>query len=67
MHAHTDFLDLTRESLTVLLKSNNLGLTEVEVLEAVIKWSEAECKRRDKKVTGENKREVLGDLLNLVR
>lgn len=65
--ASEDFLNLTRESLTVLLKSNSLCIEEADLFEAVIRWAEAECKRQDKKVTADNKREVLGDLVTLVR
>jgi hypothetical protein len=62
-----DFNDLSRESLAILLKSNNLAIEEVEVIAAVLRWAEAECKRQSKKATADNKKEVIGDLIYQIR
>jgi len=61
------FLNLSRDCLTVILKSSNLTINEVDLFEAVEKWGEGDCKRQGLKPTPENKRTVLGELLNLIR
>jgi len=40
---------------------------EADLVKAVDKWASAECKRQDKKVNGENKRAVLGDMIYSLR
>jgi len=61
------FLQLARECLTVILKSSNLTINEVDLFEGVEKWAEAECKRQGLKSSTETKRTVLGELINLIR
>jgi hypothetical protein len=62
-----EFENLTRESIAILLKSNNLCIEEADVVKSVLKWAAAECKRQDKKPTNDNKREILGDIVNNIR
>jgi len=61
------FLDLSRDCMAIILKSSKLAMNEIDLFEALEKWSEAECKRQSLKPTPENKRTVLGDMLNLIR
>lgn len=50
-----------------VLERDTLGIREVRLFSAVVRWSEAECQRQQLPVTPENKREVLGKALALIR
>ncbi|EJD75887.1 BTB/POZ domain-containing protein, variant [Loa loa] len=56
------------ETLKKLVRRSELSPSgELSVFKAVCNWAEAECKRRGIDVTSENKRLVVGDVLNDVR
>ena len=49
-----------------VLERDTLGIREVRLFTAVVRWSEAECQRQQLQVTPENKRKVLGKALALI-
>lgn len=55
------------DTLVAVLERDTLGIREVRLFNAVVRWSEAECQRRQLQVTPENKRKVLGKALGLIR
>ncbi|VDK80972.1 unnamed protein product [Litomosoides sigmodontis] len=56
------------ETLKKLVKRSELSPSgELSVFKAVCNWAEAECKRRGIEETSENKRLVVGDVLNDIR
>jgi len=50
-----------------MLKSSKLAIDEIDLFKGVLRWSVAECKRQNKKDSIENKRDVLADIIPLVR
>lgn len=50
-----------------VLERDTLGIREVRLFNAVVRWSEAECQRQQLQVMPENKRKVLGKALALIR
>ncbi|XP_033725613.1 BTB/POZ domain-containing protein 2-like isoform X2 [Pecten maximus] len=61
------FTDLSLDCVTSITESDDLKVTERSVYEAVIRWAEEECSRRNIEASAENKRDVLGDTLYTVR
>jgi len=61
------FCDVDMETLCVVLERDSLGIREAKLFAAVAKWSEAECNRRNIPLIPENKRQVLGRALHLIR
>jgi len=61
------FCDVDLETLCVVLERDSLGIREAKLFNAVAKWSEAECNRRNIPLISENKRQVLGRALHLIR
>jgi len=60
------FLNLKRDALKVLLEDDNLAIDEVPLMDAVVKWGRAECKRQnmdDKK----DLKKALSDIIPLIR
>lgn len=57
----------TTDTLVAVLERDTLGIREVRLFNAVVRWSEAECQRQQLQVTPENKRKVLGKALSLIR
>lgn len=55
------------DTLVAVLERDTLGIREVRLFNAVVRWSEAECHRQQLQVTPENKRKVLGKALGLIR
>lgn len=55
------------DTLVAVLERDTLGIREVRLFNAVVRWSEAECQRQQLQVTPENKRKVLGKALGLIR
>jgi len=50
-----------------ILKSSKLGIEEIDLFKGVLRWSVAECKRQNKKDSLENKKEILTDVIPLIR
>ncbi|XP_031206219.1 BTB/POZ domain-containing protein 2 isoform X3 [Mastomys coucha] len=61
------FTDIDLDTLVAVLERDTLGIREVRLFNAVVRWSEAECQRQQLQVTPENKRKVLGKALGLIR
>lgn len=61
------FLKLTQPRLEVILSDDKLSTDESVLLEALIKWGKAECKRQDKPGNLEGLKTILVNLLPLVR
>ena len=55
------------DTLVAVLERDTLGIREVRLFNAVVRWAEAECQRQQLQVTPENKRKVLGKALALIR
>lgn len=55
------------DTLVAVLERDTLGIREVRLFNAVVRWSEAECQRQQLQVTPENKRKALGKALGLIR
>lgn len=66
-HAQAHVLPLLTDTLVAVLERDTLGIREVRLFNAVVRWSEAECQRQQLQVTPENKRKVLGKALGLIR
>lgn len=64
-----EFLSISRDTLKVILKDDNLNISsEAVVFKYVDKWAAQRCKEMKKKVTGPNKRVVLGEeIFSLIR
>jgi len=61
------FTDIDIETLSAVLDRDSLRIKEAKIFSAVVRWSEAECQRQALPVTSENKRSVLGRVLNQIR
>ncbi|XP_026941446.1 BTB/POZ domain-containing protein 2 [Sagmatias obliquidens] len=61
------FTDIDLDTLVAVLERDTLGIREVRLFNAVVRWSEAECQRQQLQVMPENKRKVLGKALALIR
>uniref|UniRef100_A0A2K6E872 BTB domain containing 2 n=1 Tax=Macaca nemestrina TaxID=9545 RepID=A0A2K6E872_MACNE len=61
------FTDIDLDTLVAVLERDTLGIREVRLFNAVVRWSEAECQRQQLQVTPENRRKVLGKALGLIR
>lgn len=55
------------DTLVAVLERDTLGIREVRLFNAVVRWSEAECQRQQLQVVPENKRKTLGKALSLIR
>ncbi|KAJ7308216.1 hypothetical protein JRQ81_008736 [Phrynocephalus forsythii] len=61
------FTDIDLDTLVAVLERDTLGIREVRLFNAVVRWSEAECHRQQLQVVPENKRKALGKALALIR
>ncbi|XP_074019777.1 BTB/POZ domain-containing protein 2 [Numenius arquata] len=61
------FTDIDLDTLVAVLERDTLGIREVRLFNAVVRWSDAECQRQQLQVIPENKRKVLGKALSLIR
>ncbi|XP_077187888.1 BTB/POZ domain-containing protein 2 isoform X3 [Paroedura picta] len=61
------FTDIDLDTLVAVLERDTLGIREVRLFNAVVRWSEAECQRQQLQVIPENKRKALGKALSLIR
>lgn len=68
MALHSEgFVDIDLSTLEIVLGRETLNCKEMHVFEAALNWAAAECTRRELETTPQNKRQVLGSALNLVR
>ena len=61
------FTDISGATLATLLKRQTLKVNEVDLFKAVIKWSEAECSRKEIEANAKNKRIVMGNAIYHIR
>uniref|UniRef100_A0A671LTS5 BTB (POZ) domain containing 2b n=1 Tax=Sinocyclocheilus anshuiensis TaxID=1608454 RepID=A0A671LTS5_9TELE len=61
------FTDIDLDTLVAVLERDTLGVREVHLFGAAVRWAEAEAHRQQLQPTPENKRRVLGKALNLIR
>ncbi|XP_026054078.1 BTB/POZ domain-containing protein 2-like isoform X1 [Carassius auratus] len=61
------FTDVDLDTLVAVLERDTLGLREVRLFGAAVRWAEAEAQRQQLQPTPENKRRVLGKALSLIR
>lgn len=59
--------DLGPESLGEVLRSDKLAACEEDIFAAVLSWADCRCTEKGLEANGPNRRQVLGDLLYLVR
>ncbi len=55
------FNNISHKTLTSILKRDNLNIPEVALFQAVLKWCDEQCSKKQLKVSGENRRAVLQD------
>lgn len=58
------FTGISQSTLEQLLKREWLNIKEVELFNAVVEWSEAECSRKEKEVNAKNQRAVIGNAIH---
>lgn len=63
----TGFLNLNKECIKQILSSDQLNIDEIEVFSACMEWCKAECKRQKLEETTKNKKNLLQDILPLIR
>ncbi|XP_069013216.1 BTB/POZ domain-containing protein 2 [Embiotoca jacksoni] len=61
------FTDIDLDTLVAVLERDTLGVREVRLFVAAVRWAEAETHRQQLQPTPENKRKVLGKALTLIR
>ena len=61
------FLNLSPECLRLVIESDDLKCKEEVIYQKIIDWSTQRCHDQNRTVNDENIRQVLGDLLYLVR
>ncbi|XP_030220500.1 BTB/POZ domain-containing protein 2 isoform X1 [Gadus morhua] len=61
------FTDIDLDTLVAVLERDTLGVREVRLFGAAVRWAEAETHRQQLQPTPENKRRVLGKALTLIR
>ncbi|CAG07746.1 unnamed protein product, partial [Tetraodon nigroviridis] len=61
------FTDIDLDTLVAVLERDTLGVREVRLFSAAVRWAEAEAHRQQLQPTPENKRKVLGKALTLIR
>ncbi|XP_048114606.1 BTB/POZ domain-containing protein 2 [Alosa alosa] len=61
------FTDIDLDTLVAVLERDTLGVREVRLFSAAVRWAEAEAHRQQLQPTPENKRRVLGKALTLIR
>ncbi|KAG5851353.1 hypothetical protein ANANG_G00092350 [Anguilla anguilla] len=61
------FTDVDLDTLVAVLERDTLGVREVRLFGAAVRWAEAETQRQQLQPTPENKRRVLGKALSLIR
>lgn len=55
------------DTLVAVLERDTLGVREIRLFGAAVRWAEAEAHRQQLQPTPENKRRVLGKALTLIR
>ncbi len=55
------FNNISHKTLASILKRDQLNIPEVELFQAVLKWCDEQCSKKQLEVSGENRRAVLQD------
>jgi hypothetical protein len=53
------FDEITESTLLILVKDDELSVTEIELFDAIIRWGLKECERKEVESTSSNLREVV--------
>ncbi|CAB4018100.1 BTB POZ domain-containing 6-like [Paramuricea clavata] len=61
--ASDSFNNISQTTLAKLLKRDILKIPEVELFQAVLKWIDFQCSRKNLKPTGENRRPIIGEAI----
>ena len=61
------FTDICQRTLAEFLTRDSLNVKEIDLFKAVVKWSEAECLRKGKESSTENKRAAMGNAIHQIR
>lgn len=61
------FLDVSQDTLNIILRSNNLTISEIELYRLVLKWTENNCVKNNIPVNTENRRLALGSAISHIR
>ena len=62
------FFSISREVLVKIVERDTLvGAREIDIFSSCLKWAETECERNGWEGTTANKRQALGNVLNLIR
>ena len=62
------FFSISREVLVKIVERDTLvGAREIDIFSTCLKWAEKECERNGWDCTTANKRQALGNVLNLIR
>ena len=62
-----DFKSISQTTLAILLKLDDMDVSEVELFQAVFNWSDFQCSKNDMEPTRENKRSAIGDAIYHLR
>ena len=65
--ASNAFADINEATLAELLKRESLNVKEGDLFNAVLKWSEAECLRKEIEANAKNRRSAMGNLIYQIR
>ncbi|KAK4005709.1 BTB/POZ domain-containing protein 2-like [Daphnia magna] len=65
--SHPPFEDITESTLLILVKEDDLAISETDLFEAVKRWGTKECARREIDVNGSNLRLVLANIIGHIR
>ena len=55
---HPEFENITESTLVILVKEDDLDISEIDLFEAVKRWGTKECARREMDVNGPMLRQV---------
>ena len=61
--ASDSFNNISQANLASLLKREKLGIGEVELFQAILKWIDIQCSHRGLEPTGKNRRSVIGEAI----
>ena len=63
MVASDSFNNISQTTLAKLLKRDILKIPEVELFQAVLKWIDFQCPRKNLEPTGDNRRSIIGEAI----
>ena len=57
--SNDEFDDITESTLLILVKDDDLGISELELFDVVKRWAVKECGRKEMDINGTNLRQVI--------